>query len=279
MEVMQVAFSIQLRKDTSANWGIVNPILLRGEPGFETDTGRLKIGDGTTAWNVLPYFVPESGEPVGGVPAGSITAFAGSSAPSGYLLCDGSQLSRETYSSLFSVIGTTYGTGNGTTTFNIPNLKGRMPVGLDSSQTEFNSLGLIGGAKQHTLTSNEMPSHTHTQDVHGHTATTAAAGTHSHSAGTDSQGSHSHTTALYNNTDAYASGTARNALHNSLGNLNNYSSNSAGSHSHTVFIFDSGSHSHTVTVNNTTAVNQNTGGGQPHNNLQPFITLNYIIKT
>jgi microcystin-dependent protein len=279
MEVMQVAFSIQLRKDTSANWSSVNPVLLKGEPGFETDTGRLKVGDGTTAWNVLLYFVPESGEPVGGVPAGSITAFAGSSAPSGYLLCDGSQLSRETYSSLFSVIGTTYGTGNGITTFNIPNLKGRMPVGLDSSQTEFNSLGLIGGAKQHTLTSNEMPSHTHTQNQHNHTATTADAGTHSHSAGTDSQGSHSHTTSIQNQINLYNSGTTRNALHASLGTPTNFGSDSQGSHSHTVYIFDSGSHSHTVTVANATAVNQNTGGGQPHNNLQPFITLNYIIKT
>jgi microcystin-dependent protein len=274
-----MASSIQLRRDTSANWGLANPVLLRGEPGFETDTGRLKVGDGTTEWNVLSYFVPEPEEPIGRVPTGSVTAFAGASAPSGYLMCDGSELSRETYSSLFSIIGTTYGTGNGTTTFNVPNLKGRMPVGLDSSQTEFNSLGLIGGAKQHTLTSNEMPSHTHTQNEHNHTATTASAGSHGHSAGTDSQGLHSHSTSLYNNTGAYASGTARNALHNSIGNLNGYGSNSSGSHSHTVFIFDSGSHSHTVTVNNTTAVNQNTGGGQPHNNLQPFITLNYIIKT
>ena len=50
-----MAFSIQLRKDTSANWGSVNPVLLRGEPGFETDTGKLKIGDGSTAWSSLAY--------------------------------------------------------------------------------------------------------------------------------------------------------------------------------------------------------------------------------
>lgn len=61
MVVMQMAFSIQLRKDTSANWGAVNPVLLRGEPGFETDTGKLKIGDGTTAWNALDYFGGEEG--------------------------------------------------------------------------------------------------------------------------------------------------------------------------------------------------------------------------
>jgi hypothetical protein len=61
MEVMQVAFSIQLRKDTSANWGSVNPVLLKGEPGFETDTGKLKIGDGTTAWSALGYIGGEAG--------------------------------------------------------------------------------------------------------------------------------------------------------------------------------------------------------------------------
>jgi hypothetical protein len=61
MEETQVAFSIQLRRDTSANWGSVNPVLLRGEPGFETDTGKLKIGDGNTAWNTLDYFGGEEG--------------------------------------------------------------------------------------------------------------------------------------------------------------------------------------------------------------------------
>jgi hypothetical protein len=61
MEVMQVAFSIQLRRDTSANWSSVNPTLLQGEPGLETDTGKLKVGDGVNAWNVLDYFGGEEG--------------------------------------------------------------------------------------------------------------------------------------------------------------------------------------------------------------------------
>lgn len=61
MEEMQVAYSIQLRRDTSANWNSVNPILLPGEPGFETDTGKLKIGDGTNPWNALEYVSGEEG--------------------------------------------------------------------------------------------------------------------------------------------------------------------------------------------------------------------------
>lgn len=80
-------------------------------------------------------------------PVGSISMYAGSTAPSGWLICDGSAVSRTDYADLFSVIGTTYGTGNGSTTFNLPNLKGRVPVGIDSSDTTFDTLGETGGSK------------------------------------------------------------------------------------------------------------------------------------
>lgn len=97
----------------------------------------------------------------GEVPAGSIFAFTGASAPTGYLLADGAAVSRSTYATLFALFGTTYGAGDGSTTFNMPNLKGRIPVGIDSGQTEFDTRGETGGAKTHTLTSGEMPAHTH----------------------------------------------------------------------------------------------------------------------
>lgn len=95
------------------------------------------------------------------VPAGVVDMFAGSTAPSGYLLCDGSAVSRSTYSKLFTAIGTTYGSGDGSTTFNLPNIKGKVPVGYNSAETEFNALGKTGGEKAHTLTIAEMPSHKH----------------------------------------------------------------------------------------------------------------------
>ena len=85
-------------------------------------------------------------------PAGNVSATARASAPDGWLLCDGSAVSRTTYEVLFTAISTTYGAGNGSTTFNVPNLKGRMPVGVDSGQTEFNTLGETGGAKTHSHT-------------------------------------------------------------------------------------------------------------------------------
>ena len=63
------------------------------------------------------------------------------------MICDGRAVSRSDYSELFAVIGTTYGSGDGSTTFNLPNLKGRVPVGKDSSQTEFDTIGETGGSK------------------------------------------------------------------------------------------------------------------------------------
>ena len=81
-------------------------------------------------------------------PPGLISMFAGSTAPTGWLICDGSAVSRTTYADLFSAIGTTYGNGNGSTTFNLPNLQGRVPVGYKSSDSDFNSMGKTGGGKQ-----------------------------------------------------------------------------------------------------------------------------------
>lgn len=97
----------------------------------------------------------------GGDEVGTVKMFSGSTAPQGWLICDGSAISRTEYSELFSAIGTTYGSGNGTTTFNIPNIKGRTVVGLDNNDTDFDTLGETLGEKTHTLTINEMPSHNH----------------------------------------------------------------------------------------------------------------------
>jgi microcystin-dependent protein len=99
------------------------------------------------------------------VPTGSISAYAGSSAPGGWMICDGSAISRTTYATLYAIIGDTYGGDNVNNTFNLPNLRGRVVVGIDSSQTEFNSLGETGGEKTHTLTIAEMPAHTHNSIV------------------------------------------------------------------------------------------------------------------
>ena len=96
-----------------------------------------------------------------GVPIGSVFPFAGTTAPAKYLICDGSAVSRSDYADLFSVIGTSFGVGDNSTTFNIPNLSGKIPVGLDTTDDDFNALGKTGGSKTHTQTVDEVATHKH----------------------------------------------------------------------------------------------------------------------
>ena len=152
------------------------------------------------------------------LPVGTIIPYAGTTIPSNYMKCEGQELSRIEYDILFSAIGTTYGVGDGTTTFNLPNLKGKVITGIDSNDTDFDTLGETGGEKTHTLTVNEMPSHNHNI-------------TYIKSASTPL----------------------------SSNGLSGYSENNNG------------------VGTNTNAI-QNAGEDQAHNNLQPYIALNYIIK-
>ena len=95
------------------------------------------------------------------LPIGTIVPYAGFTVPTGWLICDGQAISRTTYANLFAIIGIQYGTGDGDTTFNIPNLKGRIVVGLDGNDTDFNTIGKTGGEKKHMLSIEEMPAHNH----------------------------------------------------------------------------------------------------------------------
>ena len=104
------------------------------------------------------------------MPPGSITAFAGSTEPVGWLFCYGQQISRASYAALFAVIGTTYGVGDGSTTFNLPDLRGRIPLTKDNmggtsanrvTAAAADTLGGSGGAENHTLSASEIPAHNH----------------------------------------------------------------------------------------------------------------------
>ena len=148
---------------------------------FETinivGTGIDSSLDGTT----LNVTVDSGGGGGGGnVPAGTVISYAGSTEPSGYLFCYGQEVSRATYSDLFTAIGTTYGVGDGSTTFNLPDLRGRTVFGRDNmgglaanritnSGTgnpgiDGTSLGATGGADRYALQAAQMPGHTHGLD-------------------------------------------------------------------------------------------------------------------
>ena len=154
------------------------------------------------------------------LPAGIIFPFAGQSAPDGYLICAGQEVSRVEYAELFEVIGELYGSGDGETTFNLPDLRGRMPLGKDNmneqaanrvGNMQADSLGGAAGEENHQLTVDEMPSHTHL------------------SAGDGTSGSY----------------TSR-----GHGNYTNPYGGETGA----------------------------SGENQPHNNMPPYLTLNYLIK-
>lgn len=231
-----------MRYASVAERNSLNPNPEPGEVCYRADAGVIEYFHGA-AWR--RFFPP-----------GIIMPFGGTNAPEGFLLCQGQAVSRSTYADLFAVIGTAFGAGDGSTTFNIPDFRGKYPFGTDTSG-EGNSVGATFGSKNHT---HSMGNHTHgvgsiagasagshTHSVSGNTQNTAVAHTHSlggstgnSSPGTSSAGSHSHSTGQGGGTSPSV---AQGALGNS-GPTHTHSVSSGGSHSHTV-----NSHSHSLPSN------------------------------
>lgn len=186
------------------------------------------------------------------IPIGAILPYGGPTAPSGYVLAYGQNLSRSTYAGLFSIFGTTYGSGDGTTTFGVPDLRGRAPFGKDnmggsaanritsSGQAGVNgsTLGAAGGDQDNTLDTTRIPAHTHTATV------------------TDPGHTHIFQPNDNSNSDTGSGKYAVGGVQKE-GELTPYPTQTS--------------------TTGVTVANDNTGGGGAHNNLPPLIITNYII--
>lgn len=197
---------------------------------------------------------------------GAIYLFAGNVAPSGFLMCDGSAVSRTDYAGLFSVIGSAFGVGDGSTTFNLPDLSGRVPVG----STDGMAFASSGGEESHALAVSEMPRHAHDIPQHGHTddisfdtpelvhsITSQPSYTYSSPGGTVNSGVSASGTRCYTNTSSVSA-----------------------SRSSDVSIADHPAGNCTMSggVTDCPAFDMdNDGSGVAHNNMMPYIVLNYVI--
>lgn len=189
------------------------------------------------------------------LPSGSMIDFAGTVAPSGFLTCDGSAVSRVTYAALFTAIGTTWGAGDGSTTFNVPDTRRRTTIGSGGTAIAgpANTVGAVGGEETHVLITAELAAHNHGVSDPSHThANSLTDPTHSHLWG--------------NNAQQSAGAGAGNLGGSGTGTASVTSSSATG-----------------ITINNaaqTTGITVlNSGSGTAHNNMQPSAVVLKCIKT
>lgn len=201
------------------------------------------------------------------VPTGTMYSFGGSSAPSGFLLCDGSSLSTTTYAALFAAIGYTYG-GAGAN-FSLPDARGKALVAAGTytdavSGAITRTVGQVLGAEKHGLATGEMPNHTHAMKNH----------THSGTSGNSNQSlDHSHMSVV----EGFAGSIGGNStIANSTMSGATLVSRTSAANTTTTNLT---THTHTVT---TGGPSDNTsdpaGSGTTHNNMQPSLVVSAIIK-
>lgn len=268
-------------------------------------SAKLAVGPDQLALSIYATRLPTADEKIGLaslLSPGLIFPYAGSSAPTGWIMCDGSAISRTTYASLFAVVSTTYGVGDGTTTFNLPNLKGRVIVGAGTAATKVvtfasrasnvitvtglsdkaNNEFQTGQAVLYTAASGAMTGLTHNTTYYiirtGNLTFSLASSLGNAIAGTvislssDGTGTQTFTVTLTARTLADTGGEENHGL--TVGEL--------AAHVHAVPTDNGTGSDFGASGSNVTAYEKtsgSTGGSGFHNNMQPFLALNYIIKT
>ena len=250
--------------------------------------------------------------------AGVIAAYPDETPPSGWFICDGSALSRTEYADLFTVLGIQFGNGDGSTTFNIPNYRGRFLVGKRVQDT----IGNIGGSRTTILTGDQIPSHIHVISSHGHSFGSHSHGggshshsisSHSHSVSSHSHGGisiSSHAHSIPSHSHGYARPTTQGSTYRGTIIGTNFSgsetlttgsgsvanSESGGSHSGTTGSAGGGNTGNGSSSTNSSSSSTGSGGpgstgsaggsatlseggGQSHDNMPPYRVMNWIIKS
>jgi microcystin-dependent protein len=283
-----VLVSSLTRSDHTGTLGVAN-----GGTSLTTLTANnVILGNGTSA----PTFVAPSTSgnlltsngtiwastaPAAQMPTGALTAYAGATAPTGYLLCDGSSVSSTTYLALHAVISNTYGgtayTGAGALSFNLPDLRGRLPMGagtgtgLNSSGTGAPSgtaqtartRGAWLGEETHLLTAAELASHTH-----ANTVGSSAGGSNQITGAMSANENHTHGPGSGQYFWVYNSGGANTVPSGSAFKISADASTATTATTNLA-------HTHTIGINNVA----NTPSGSRHDTIPPVVVLNYIIKT
>jgi microcystin-dependent protein len=213
---------------------------VRGPQGIKGDTGEVSQAelDAALATVIAAMFKP-----------GMLMMFGGGTLPADWLKCDGAAIDRATYAPLFSAIGVNYGIGDGSTTFNLPNFSIKFPVGAGNAP--YNTLGTTGGEDKHKLITGELPVHNH--DV-------------SHDHGIGIAGANSRHTHGYNGI-AYVGGTGG----------WNLPAGGGFAYADQILSGDSPDHSHTVDVYPYNASSGAAGSDGFHNNMPPYVVVNYMI--
>lgn len=231
---------------------------------IETAGLDLDIADNTLLYQAIQAMIAAYVATLNFVPVGTIIFRGASAAPSGWLFCNGAAISRTTYATLFAAIGETFGSGDGSTTFNLPDLRAKFVRGWAASNPTYDAGRVFGSTQEqdylahaHTITLTSAggftPAGTITGDgSHTHAVTIAAGGSHTHSGTASQGGAHAHSFVWDNNTQYALSGgnNAARFIGNSSdsNDTHNTVNLGGGQHAHTLAIDAAADHIHTATL-------------------------------